>query len=116
MKQAATRTGLVLLLSGAALALLALLLWADGGGQHEARAYPGLTVAMDMDPSTTTDLDGDGLYETVDVNTFEDCVDVTVGQQFDVVVSVLDVLDLSVFEADVDYRAGPHVPLSRDDP
>ena len=51
MKQAATRTGLLLLLSGAALALLALLLWSGGSGQHEARAYPGLTAAIDMDPS-----------------------------------------------------------------
>ena len=102
MKQSAARIRSLLLLTAAALAVLVLLLW-SGGGEQTALAYPGLTVAIDMDPSTTTDLDGDGVYETVDVNTFENCIDVTNGQQFNVVVSVLDVLDLTAFLADVEY-------------
>lgn len=103
MKQTATKTGLLLLLSGAALAILALLLWAGGNGQREASAYPGLTVAIDMDSSTTNDPDANGLYETVDLNMIEDCVDVTSGQQFDILVPVLDVLDLNAFYADMEY-------------
>jgi hypothetical protein len=98
----AARTRPLLLLGGAALAVLALLLW-SGGGDHNARAYPGLTVAIDMDPSTTTDTNGDGIYESVDTNTFESCVDVTNGQQFNVVVSVLDVTDLTAFSTALMY-------------
>lgn len=103
MKQAASRIGSLLLPAGAALAVLALLLWSGGGSEQIASAYPGLTVAIDMDPSTTTDVNGDGIYETVDVNTFESCVDVTSGQQFPVVVSVLDVSDLTAFLAQLEY-------------
>lgn len=103
MKRSAARIRPLLLISGVALAVVALLLWSGGGGERTARAYPGLTVAIDMDPSTTTDTNGDGVYESVDVNTFEDCVDVANGQQFDIVLSVLDVVDLNAFLADVKY-------------
>jgi hypothetical protein len=107
MKQSAARIRPLLLLSGAALAVLVLLLW-SGGGQQTARAYPGLTVGIDLDTSTTTDLDGDGIYETIDTDTFENCIDVTNGQQFDVMLFMLesepDAPDLTAFQADVEYE------------
>src|SRR3990172_5788847 len=95
------KIGPLLLLGASALAILPLLLLS--GGRREPSAYPGLTVAIDMNPSTNTDTNGDGVYETVDLTKLESCVQVANGQQFNVVISVLDVLDLNAFVADVKY-------------
>jgi len=92
----------LLLLSGLALLLLALLLVA-ADGRHTAQAYPGLTVAVDMNTSTTNDPDNDGLYQSVDVAKFENCAGVGVGQQFEAEIAVLDVADLNAFSADLSY-------------
>lgn len=94
----------LLLLTGAAVALLFLLLWSAEGLRNEATAYPGLTVGIDMNPATTTDSNGDGIYETVDLNVFEDCRSVLVGQSFNVLLFILDVTDLSAFAMDLDYN------------
>jgi hypothetical protein len=95
----------ILLLAAPALILSALLLWPTDH-TNQARAYPGLTIAIDMNPATTTDLNNDGLYETVNLTTFESCraLSTTLGQQFDVLLSVLDVTNLTAFLADVKYN------------
>src|SRR3989304_4381900 len=102
MRRASGRIGTLLLLGGAALAVLTLLLW-PGGGERTARAYPGLTVGIDMNPATTTDTNGDGASASGDVSKFEACRDVSNGQKFKVDVFVLDVLNLAAFLADVEY-------------
>ena len=104
MKQSAARTRSLLLLTGAALAVLVLLLWSGGGGQT-ARAYPGLTAGMDMNPATTTDTNGDGKYESVDLGVFESCRDVSLNDVITVDVFVLDVTDLVAFSANLDYNS-----------
>lgn len=94
---------LIVLLGAAALATLALMLW-PGTGQHSASGFPGLTAGIDLDPSTTTDLNGDGIYETVDVSKFEDCIGIAAaGQQFDIEIFVLDVTGLGAFDAFFQY-------------
>ncbi len=90
MKQSARRLRPLLLLSGAALALLALLLWAGGGEQHEARANPQLTVGIDLNANSPS--------------TYESCWAISgPGIPFDVDVFVNDVVDLMAFSADVEY-------------
>ena len=103
MRRASGRIGTLLLLGGAALAVLALLLW-PGGGERTARAYPGLTVGIDMNPATNTDTNGDGVYESVNLSKFERCVNLSgPGVQFYVNVFALDVVNLVAFLADVEY-------------
>src|SRR3990172_4535114 len=92
------------LVVAALLALVALLLWSDGHGARPAAAYPGLTVGIDMNLSTTSDTNGDGVFETVNLGKFERCRDVSVGQQFEVGLFVLDVQALAAFLADFEYN------------
>ena len=91
-----------ILLVASLLALAALLLWSDGDSAHRAAAYPGLTVGIDMNPTTTTDTNGDGVYELpIDLSTFEHCRDIlpgqpfAPGQQIDIDVFVLDATTLA---------------------
>src|SRR3972149_8804020 len=92
------------------LALVALLLWSDGHGAQPAAAYPGLTVGIDMKPSTPPDTNGDNVYELpITLSSFERCRDILPGQSFQpgqqisIDVFALDVTTLSAFLADIEY-------------
>jgi len=85
-----------------ALFVLALLL-VGGDGRQTAQAYPGLTIGIDVNPTTTTDANNDGLYETVNLTTFERCIAVAVNAEIDIDVFVLDVADLAAFSANLVY-------------
>ncbi|NIO30910.1 MAG: hypothetical protein GTN75_03825, partial [Gemmatimonadetes bacterium] len=103
MRQSVSKIGQLLLLGGAAPAVLVLLLWSGGGGGQTARAYPGLTVGIDLYPNNS-DPDLDGVYSSVDVTKFESCYAISgPGNSIDVDVFVLDVADLAAFSADVEY-------------
>lgn len=87
-----------------AMAMALIALFASSGGQEQtARAYPGLTAGLDLRPATTTDSNGDGVFESVDLSQYEACRAVSVGDIFDVDVIVLDVDGLVAFAADLQY-------------
>ncbi len=89
MRQSAARIRPLLLVTGAALAVLVLLLW-SGGGEQTARANPELSVGIDLNPSTPS--------------SYERCVPISgPGVPFEVDIFVLDVVDLMAFSADVEY-------------
>ena len=106
----ATTVRFPILVVATLLALVALLLWSDGHGAQPAAAYPGLTVGIDMKPSTTPDTNGDNVYELpINLSSFERCRDILPGQSFQpgqqisIDVFVLDATTLSAFQADIEY-------------
>jgi len=98
------RRGNLVAITAALLAVASLLLWSGGDGPENANAYPGLTVGIDANPTTNTDANSDGVFESVDLTKLESCRDVTNGTQFTMTVFVLDGLDLIGFDADLQYN------------
>jgi hypothetical protein len=61
-------------------------------------------MGIDADVSTTNDGNGDGVYETLDLGLFEDCIDIpSVLGTIDIEVFVLDVDNLTAFQTDIAF-------------
>lgn len=92
------------ILLATALVALALLAFQAGDSTRSAVAYPGLTVGLDANPLTTTDTNGDGLFESVVLGQYEDCRDVSLGASFEIDLLVLDVADLVAFSSYLEFN------------
>lgn len=116
MTTAATGSRPASVLFGAFLVLALIALSSLVDTNRSAEAGPNLTIGIDADLSTTNDSNGDGVYETLDLGLFEDCIDIpTVLGTIDIEVFVMDVDSLVAFETDIAFP-GSIVNITVSDP
>jgi hypothetical protein len=116
MTKAATGSRPASVLFGALLVLALIALSSLADTDRSAEAGPNLTMGIDADVSTTNDGNGDGVYETLDLGLFEDCIDIpSVLGTIDIEVFVMDVDNLVAYETDIAFP-GSIVNITVSDP
>ena len=104
MTKAATGSRPAYVLFGAFLVLALLALGSLADTSRPAEAVHNLTIGIDADISTTNDGNGDGVYETLDLGLFEDCIDIpTLLGVVAIDVFVIDIENLVAFETDIAF-------------